>query len=321
MLSALISVNMSDRIFYLFWQIIYYIQGEISVVYSMTGYGRGLGSIDGMSLTIELRSVNHRHIDLFFRIPRELQRWEETLRSIIKEKISRGRIEVTVNIDDIPEDIFNVRVNRSLLKAYNDALEEVKDILSLTHETSLSHLLKFSDILTIENKIGDDSRTENLLREALNEALQSLEGQRLREGSNLKNDLLQRCELVEKHTKSLQERVPLITDFYREKLEQKLKDLEEGFFDESRILTECAIFADRSDVSEELVRLRSHFGAFRETLNSEGPVGRKMDFMLQEMFREINTVGSKGNDYEVAGLVVQVKTELEKMREQVQNLE
>ncbi len=291
------------------------------MVFSMTGYGRGSGSAEGIGLTIEVRAVNHRHIDLFFRMPRELQQWEELLRSLIKEKIARGRIEVSVNIDDIPEDVFRVSVNHKLLKAYNDALNEVKDILAVVQEVNIEHLLRFSDIFVVENKVGEDGRMAALLREVLSVALNSLIEQREREGDNLQHDLLKRCDLVEDYANNLEKRIPLVTEAYRVKLAQKLKELEGGVFDEARILTECAFFADRSDVSEELVRLKSHFGAFRETLNSDCPVGRKLDFMLQEMFREINTVGSKGNDYEVAGLVVAVKTELEKMREQVQNIE
>lgn len=291
------------------------------MVCSMTGYGYGSGTSEEIGLSIEIRAVNHRYLDLFFRLPKEMQRWEEKIRSVLKNRISRGRIEISVSIDNVPENVYSIRVNHSLLKAYHDALKGIKDHLSLNTDINMSHLLRFSDLLVVENRLSEDEQIGSLIETVLNEALTGLISQRSKEGDNLKTDLLERCSNIEKNIQDVNQRVPFVAEQYQKRLHQKLKDLEGGYFDESRILTECAVFAERSDINEELVRLNSHLQAFRESLNLSGAIGRKLDFILQEMFREINTVGSKSNDYEIAGLVVEIKTELEKMREQVQNIE
>ncbi len=291
------------------------------MVCSMTGYGHGYGIKDDIGLSIEIRAVNHRYLDLFFRLPKEMQRWEEKFRSLIKSKLNRGRIEISVSIDNVPENVYTIKINHSLLVAYHEALNNIKDHLSLSTDINLSHLLKFPDLLMVQNDIGEDERVGLLIESVLEEALNSLVTQREREGNNLKADLMQRCTKIESHIKDAQERLPFVIEQYQKRLYQKLKDLEGGYFEESRILTECAIFTERSDINEEIVRLNSHLQAFRESLNLSGAIGRKLDFILQEMFREINTVGSKSNDYDIAGLVVEIKTELEKLREQVQNIE
>ncbi|MFY9114741.1 MAG: YicC/YloC family endoribonuclease [Dethiobacteria bacterium] len=287
----------------------------------MTGYGYGYGSKSGLGLSVELRTLNHRYLDIFFRLPREMQVWEDKFRAQIKRKISRGRVEVNIMVDGVPDDVYEIKVNEPLLIAYHEAFRKMRDSLSLKEEIRLDHFIPLPDLLIVQNRMGEDERFASMVEDILEEALEKLITQREKEGGNLKGDLLERCLNLEKHFQDARKRVPMVLEQYQKNLYQRLKNLEGGCFEESRILTECAIFVERSDINEEIVRLESHLQVFKETLKLHGPIGRKLDFILQEMFREINTIGSKSSDIGLAGIVVEVKTELEKMREQAQNIE
>ncbi|NLZ28885.1 MAG: YicC family protein [Firmicutes bacterium] len=291
------------------------------MVCSMTGYGYESGSRSGLGLSVELRTLNHRYLDIFFRLPREMMIWEDRFRTQIKRKISRGRVEVNIVVDGVPDDVYDIKVNEPLLIAYHEAFGDIRAFLSLKGEARMEHFIQLPDLLIVQNRLGEDKRILLLAEDVLEGALEKLIVRREKEGKNLEEDLLERCSILEKLFQAARERVPAVMEQYRKNLQQKLKNLEGGYFEEGRLLTECAIFAERCDVNEEIVRLESHLQAFVETVKLHGPIGRKLDFILQEMFREINTIGSKSSDMEMAEIVVEVKTELEKMREQAQNIE
>ncbi len=291
------------------------------MIKSMTGYGYGYSFKDDVGIGVEIKSTNHRHLDLFFRVPKELQYWEENIRSKIKEKVNRGHLEIRLTIENMPEEIYSIRVNRPLLIAYYEALSNIRDLLQLENKIELDHLLNFKDIFVVQDKLADDEGISSVIEEAVGVALKNLLDQKAKEGKNLDNDLRERCVKIEDYASAVNEKIPSMQERYREKLQQKLKELEGGNFEEDRILTECAIIAERSDITEEIVRIKNHLQLFRESLEATGAVGRKLDFILQEMFREINTIGSKASDSEISGHVVEMKAELEKMREQVQNIE
>lgn len=291
------------------------------MVCSMTGYGDAYGSESGMGLSVELRTLNHRYLDIFFRLPREMHIWEDKFRTLIKKKISRGRIEVSIMVESVPDDVYEIKVNEPLLIAYHEAFRKMRDSLSLEEGIRLEDFIRLPDLLIVHNRLGEDERFASMAEDIMAEALEKLIAQREKEGENLKGDLLKRSLNLEKLIEDARKRVPMVLEQYQKNLNRKLKDLEGGCFEESRILTECAIFVERSDINEEIVRLESHLQALGETLKLHGPIGRKLDFILQEMFREINTIGSKSGDISLAGIVVEVKAELEKMREQVQNIE
>ncbi len=288
---------------------------------SMTGYGSG--TVDGgdASFSVDIRALNHRYLDIFLRMPRELQKFEDVLRAAIKKKVSRGRLEVTVTISSLPGDVYDIKVNYPLAIAYRDALIKMNDDLLIQDKLKLEHFIKLPDIFTVNNRLGAEEGVAGQLERAVNTALDELLLFRAGEGNNLKKDMVQRCDTVESFLGKIKETAPFVLENYRERLWDKLKELERGGTDRSRILTECAIFAERSDVSEEIVRLESHIKAVRDIFSQENNIGKKLDFTLQEMFREINTLGAKCNNYSLANLVVEIKNELEKMREQAQNIE
>ena len=291
------------------------------MVCSMTGYGYGYGEKDGVGIAIEMKSVNHRYLDLSFRLPKELQRWEEKIRGRVKDNIERGRVEIRLKLESVPEDMHTVQVNRSLVQAYHRALQDVNGIIGESNSVTCEHLLNFPEIFIVEDRLEDDEILSEAIEGGLMEALNGLLAQRKKEGENLRRDLLERCVTIEQNVEKADAKAPMVVENYRNRLQQKLKELEGGLDTEERVQTECAMFAERCDITEEIVRMRSHLQLFRETVQLEGAIGRKLDFILQEMFREINTLGSKGNNKEISGLVVEMKTDLEKMREQVQNIE
>ncbi|PKM83742.1 MAG: YicC family protein [Firmicutes bacterium HGW-Firmicutes-13] len=287
---------------------------------SMTGYGRGEADLEGISFLVEVRSVNHRYRDIFFRIPRELLILEEKMRQLISQKITRGRLEVFVTIRESGDRGKKVEVDLHLAQGYYKALEELKNSFNLSDKITLKQISSFPDVLNIQKE--EALSYWPVMEKALLEALKNLISMRQQEGENLKKDLNGRLEQIEMLLKEIQGKAPLVVDFYRQKLLDRLAQmLPKQEIDENRLLMECTLFAERSSINEEVVRLASHLGAFRKAINGGGTVGRKMDFLVQELYREINTIGSKANDYQIARLVVEVKSELEKIREQVQNIE
>ncbi len=291
------------------------------MISSMTGYGRGSSTRNEFTFSAEMRSVNHRYADFSLRLPRELYSLEDRIRRLLQESITRGRVEVTLNLDQVPPGARQVNLNYDLAEGYHRALVELCRNLQLLEEVKLEHLLQMPDLL----KSGGISVTEEemwpAISEALQEALDKLLEQRRLEGENLGQDLLERCGRLEKMVEEASRRAEDAKEEHRRKTEQKFQELLAGHFEENRLIMECALVVERMGVDEELVRLRSHIEAFRENLTGTAPAGRKLDFIAQEMFREVNTIGSKAGDYQLTNLVVELKAELEKIREQLQNLE
>lgn len=293
------------------------------MIKSMTGYGQA-ESVPGEKnyFKVELRSVNHRYLDINIRMPREIQALEEKVRRRLQQVLSRGRVEVNITWNAEDAEAVNVVLDRKLLFAYRKALAEMQDICGVKDAPVLEILTRFPDLLRVEKAETELDKIWSDLLPVLDAAAAKLQRQRLEEGARLEADLLPRLQLVADFSRQVEERAPLIVAEYRKKLAERLHEfLAQAEIDSSRLLMEAAIFADRCNVTEELVRLGSHLEAFKATLQEKGPVGRKLDFLTQELFREVNTIGSKANDYEVARLVVEMKSELEKIREQVQNIE
>ncbi|RQD77808.1 MAG: YicC family protein [Candidatus Syntrophonatronum acetioxidans] len=291
------------------------------MISSMTGYGRGEAYYEGIGFVVEIRSVNHRYRDIFFRMPRELVALEEKMKQLIGEKVTRGRLEVIVTMKEAGERKRHVEVDLELARGYYQALNKLQEKFNLKDDVKLEQLAGYPDVLNVEG--------EELLNfwpgleKALEESLEKMAGMRLSEGKNLAADIEGRLKDTEELLKGIEGRAPQVVEYYRQRLLDRLEDLlpRDHEVDQNRILTECTLFADRSDINEEITRLYSHLKAFKEIIQAGGTVGRKMDFLVQELYREINTIGSKANDYEIARLVVDIKSELEKIREQVQNIE
>ena len=292
------------------------------MIRSMTGYGSSTGESGGLGLTIEVRSVNNRYLDCNIRIPRVYTSLEDALKEVIGRHVSRGKVDVYVTIDSSGADDLTVEVNRPVTDAYVAAMRSLSETYGIPLELTALDLARFQDVLTVRKKETDtDSLSAELCR-IMDEAMKNYDQMRMTEGSRLRDDILLRLAEIGRLTDLAEARSPETVKAYREKLLARMREvLESTDIEESRILTEAAIFADRVAVNEELVRLRSHIEQLRSMLDGDGPVGRKMDFLVQEMNREANTLGSKGNDGEIARIVIDMKAEIEKIREQIQNIE
>jgi len=288
---------------------------------SMTGYGRGSGSKNGYGFLVEMRSVNHRYTDLVLRLPRELYALEDRIRRRILDQVKRGRVEVSIILEETPAGTQAVEVNQDLAEAYLEALRQLSRRLDLPMEVGLDTLVGLPDVLSLRGMVLPVDLVWPALEEALDEALSLLLQQRSAEGANLAADLLERCRLVREMIHTAAARAPEAQEECRRRMQRKFAEYMAGQFEENRVLMECALLVERMGIDEELVRLQSHLDAFEKTLGTPGPVGRKLDFVAQEMFREVNTIGSKAGDYGLAALVVDLKAELEKIREQIQNIE
>ena len=292
------------------------------MVKSMTGFGRFDGIIEDISVTVEIKTVNHRYFDFSCRTGRGYGFLEEKLKNYIQTKISRGKVDVSLTVvysDDSP---CIVEVNNSLVDGYISALNGIKEKYSLSGEITPALISRFNDVFTVRKQPADEEKIWRCVKEACDNALENLLNMRIVEGERLKNDILEKADNILEMVTQIEEKSPETVVTYRERLEQKLRALlENNTFDDQRVLTETAIFADKVAVDEETVRLRSHFHQLEVTLNSNEAIGRKLDFLLQEMNREINTIGSKATNSEIAHIVVDVKSELEKIREQIQNIE
>ena len=292
------------------------------MIRSMTGFGRG-ESFGGFGrFTVEVKSVNHRFSEVVIRMPRGLATLEERVRKVVQGGISRGRVDVFVGREGGEAGRRSLKVDKELAVAYHNALKELQETLSLLGDVSLDLISRLPDVFTLEQVEEDAESSWPPLSQALDEALVSLVGMREREGEALKRDLAHRIAKIGRILKDVEGRAPLVVGDYREKLARRLQEvLPAGVFDESRLAMEVAIFGERSDITEELKRLDSHLSQLEATLDAGDAVGRKFDFLLQEVNREVNTIGSKANDLAVTSAVVEIKSELEKIREQVQNIE
>ncbi|HOQ36177.1 MAG TPA: YicC family protein [Acetivibrio sp.] len=292
------------------------------MIKSMTGFGRGKIEDGGKELMVEIKTVNHRCCDIYIKMPRQISFLEDKVREVIRKKISRGKVDVYITYDDFSEDSKDIIIDRALAEAYNRSVQLLRDEFGLKDDISVSLIARFPDVLRVEKPEEDEEKIWSLLSVALNDALDALINMRQIEGEGLMHDLLERTTIIENNIKEISIRAPEVVKEYKCKLENRIKELlDQQIVDENRLAMEVAIFADRCSIDEELVRLGSHIKQLRETLKLSQPVGRKLDFLLQELNREINTIGSKANDLIITNQVVEIKSELEKIREQIQNIE
>ncbi len=292
------------------------------MVKSMTGYGRARQTLRGRDITVEVRSVNNRYLDCTVKVPRTYIFAEDAVKSRVQKAVSRGKVDVFITIDATAADETVVAVNESLARGYYEALTKIRDMFSLEGELTAAVLAKFPDVLTVTKAEEDLESVAGDICAVLDEALEAYNAMRAVEGEKLCEDIAGRVATIETVVGKVEERSPQTVAAYREKLTARMQEvLQSTTIDESRILTEAAIFADKIAVDEETVRLRSHIAQLRTMLKSDQPVGRKLDFLIQEVNRECNTIGSKCNDLTIAQDVVNMKAEVEKIREQVQNIE
>lgn len=289
---------------------------------SMTGYGRSRQVLDGREITVEIRSVNHRYLEYSARIPRMYGYLEEKLKTFLQSSVSRGKVEVTVTIQNLTGGDTVVQINQALAKGYLDAMRSQAEYLGLKDDLTLSTLTRFNDVFTLQKLEEDQQVIWNSVQQVAQQALDQFLEMRRREGERLKLDLLQKLELLNGHVASVEEQSPKTVAAYRERLLQKMEELlADRCIDQQRILLEAGLYAEKIAVDEETVRLKSHLEQFAQMMEQSGPVGRKLDFLVQEINRETNTIGSKAQDLAVTRRVVEMKSEIEKIREQIQNIE
>lgn len=289
---------------------------------SMTGYGSAKGSVEGQEITVELKSVNNRYLDCSVRLPRNFLFAEDTVKQTVSTGVSRGKVDVFVSAQASQDSGTVVSVNEELVRGYRDAVARIAETLGLESGLNAFSLARFPDVLTVERRELDKDKAAAALSEITAKAVEEFNAMREREGERLRRDMLGKLETIEGLVSVVEERSPQTVKEYRERLEARLRDiLADRSLDEQRVITEAAIFADRTAVDEETVRLRSHIAQFRTMLEEGSPIGRKMDFLVQEFNRESNTIGSKCSDASLAKVVVDLKSEIEKIREQLQNVE
>lgn len=294
-----------------------------NMIKSMTGFGRGENSDDIHSFNVEIKTVNHRYSDIFIRMPKHLNYLEEDIKKLIKNRVARGRVEVFINLDYSEGASLDVSVDIALARAYRDALQELQEELSIVDPLSISSILKFPDVIRTERKEVDEDEVWETLEPAISDALDELVLMREKEGLLLCEDIKEQLAKVEGNLRLIESRSKLVVEEYRDRLEERVRELldDNMEIDEERLHNELVFFADRSDINEELVRFNSHIEQLVTNLEEDDSVGRRLDFLIQEMNREVNTIGSKTNDIEISQAVVNIKSEIEKIREQVQNIE
>lgn len=293
-----------------------------ALIRSMTGYGRGEAVLHDRTITVEVRAVNNRYLDCAVKIPRLYVFAEEAIKAQVQSQVGRGKVDVFVTIDATAADKVAVTLNRPVADGYYAALTQMRETYDLAEPVSLSLLSRFPDVFLVEKEQGDADVIAGDILQVLSQALTDFNAMRAREGAKLADDVRAKAGTIASLVTQVEQRSPETVAAYREKLRQRMEEvLENTQIDESRILTEAALFADKVAVDEETVRLRSHVAQLRTMLESDEPMGRKMDFLIQEVNRESNTIGSKCCDVAIAQVVVGLKAEVEKMREQVQNVE
>lgn len=289
---------------------------------SMTGFGRAVSATEGRELTVELKSVNHRFLDISVRLPRSVSFIEDAIRSALSKKLSRGHVDVFVNYRNTRSDARTVCVDKTLLLAYIEAGCQAAEVTHLPCDVTLAAALRYPDVLTVVEAEEDQAALIALAAEATEKAADELVKMRAAEGERLCADLIKRGKSLRVLVSGITERAPLVVTEYQTKLKERITELLPGApADEARLATEVALFADRASITEELVRLDSHLVQMEEMLSSKEATGRKLDFLVQEMNREMNTIGSKASDLTIANQVIDGKAEIEKIREQVQNIE
>lgn len=293
------------------------------MIRSMTGYGKGESENQLYKLKIELKSVNHRYLDINIKLPRYLIYLEESIKKLIKERLQRGKVDVFVNFEFAEASAVDVKVDISLARSFKSALEELKSELEIDDSIRLNNILSISDVIKTEKKELDEDLVWETIKESTMKALDKMVEMREYEGEQLKKDIHVKLENIESIATRIEERAPLVVDEYKSKLNERIQIILEDVVavDMDRLAMEVAIFADKSSIDEELTRLKSHVSQLREILSEKESIGRKLDFLIQEFNREVNTIGSKSSDTDIVKAVVELKSEIEKIREQVQNIE
>ncbi len=291
---------------------------------SMTGYGRGECTLYNRKFVVEIKAVNHRYNDITIKMPRTMLAFEEAIKKAITAKVFRGKIDVYVNFESFSEDDVNITVNDNLAKGYITALNGLINKFGIKDNITLELVAKFPDLITVDKGISSEEAGNEIyecLMNATNEAVDNFVEMRIKEGEALKDNILEKLDTILDAVNRINTRAPEVAKDYRKRLEDKLNELDEIQADESRILTEVLIFSDKACIDEEITRLYSHINQMKSIVMETVPVGRKLDFLIQEMNREVNTIGSKSNDLEITNIIVDTKSEIEKIREQIQNIE
>lgn len=290
---------------------------------SMTGFGRGISGDNLCSYVVEIKSVNHRFQEISVKMSRNLMSLEEKIRNNVKEKIKRGKVDIFITEKNYEDVSTEINLNLNLAKSYENCLETLKNNFELKDDISVCNLAKFPDIIKLSQKEEDIEEKWVYIEKALNDGIENLINMRMAEGVKLQEDLLQKCENILNLVYNINKKAPKVVSEYKKKLDLKISDLlqEKVKIDESRLAMEVAIFADKASIDEEITRLKSHVNQMQETLKEEGSIGRKLDFIVQEMNREANTIASKANDLDIITYTLELKSEIEKIREQVQNIQ
>ena len=294
----------------------------MSLIRSMTGYGRAEVKDSGRLVVVEIKSVNHRYFEFSARTPRAMGFLDDRLKQFVQSRVSRGKVDVSVSIEGVEQEDADVTVNHALAGGYVEALRELRDAYGLRDDISVAMVAGMNGVLAVQKPPEDEEQIWSMVMPAAERALDAFIAMRQTEGQRLCEDVLSRIGAILEAVGRIEERSPQTVQEYRQKLEERMKEvLADATIDPQRLLTEAALFADKTAVAEETVRLRSHMQQAASMLRSDGAVGRKLDFLVQEMNREINTIGSKAQDISIAQTVVDVKAEIEKIREQIQNME
>ena len=292
------------------------------MIKSMTGYGSAKGTVEGLEITVELKSVNNRYLDTSVRLPRSFLFAEEAIKSEVQSHISRGKVDVFISVDSSAAGDMTVKVNEPLLRGYIEAIRHISEEYSLANDMTALSVSRFPDVLSVEKKDLDAEAISAGICAIAEEALRDFDAMRQREGAKLRDDVLSRLETIDRLVSAVETEAPKTVAEYRKRLEQKMQEvLGATGIDENRILAEAAIFADHIAVDEETVRLRSHMSQLTTMINGNSPTGRKIDFLIQEFNREASTIGAKCQSSQIARVVVDLKSEIEKIREQIQNIE
>ena len=292
------------------------------MIKSMTGFGRCEIQKDSRKFTVELKSVNHRYLDVNIRMPKKLNFFETAIRSLLKSYANRGKVDIFITYEDLSQAQVSVKYNAALAGEYLKYLKQMEEEFGLENDVRVSTLSRYPEVFTMEEQSEDEEELWNGLKEALEGAFTQFVETRQTEGENLKKDILSKLNLLSEQIEFIEERSPQIVAEYRAKLEDKMKELlADSQIEEGRIAAEVILFADKICTDEEVVRLKSHISHMRNTLEEQDEIGRKLDFIAQEMNREANTILSKANDIEVSDRAISLKTEIEKIREQIQNIE
>ena len=290
---------------------------------SMTGFGRGEYKDDNYYFLVECKTINHKYCDINIRLPRKISFLEDKARNFVKNYIKRGRVDIYIKLDLLGSEDVNLKFDETLANQYVNILREIRDKFDLADDISVMNVAKFPDIIKTEEKEEDEDLLWSMLSKALGETLTKLKEMRSEEGQKLAQDVLERCDILQNTIEEIENNSYNVVIDYKEKLNNRINEILDNpsLIDENRLAQEVAIYADKSSITEEIVRFKSHIGQLRNTIVKDESIGRKIDFLIQEMNRETNTIGSKSSDLNITNLVVEIKSELEKIREQIQNIE